>query len=277
MRKHRETEKNAALIELLPITALSRDNSEAIFRRSRSRSVNTPEVTLAHGSLTEWLNGENSYEGIASEYRNSPESSGRILDLLKLVRKVVTRFEREAPEMYPYSYGKSPKASWSEERIVVHFGAISRALADYATVPYIAFQPSSKLWGLGHWPVGLGGPFNSTMQKLQPTFRPYGEVMAAHAILELVRSGALHRVKQCDCGRWFFMKRRDGVACSNTCRKRIHDRKPEVIERRRKAAKTNADYNSGKIHIQRYEESSCQNASEPARKRTSRRKPNEHL
>lgn len=274
MRKHRETKKTTGSLKLLPITALSRDSREVIFRRSKSRSVNSPEVALAHESLTEWLNGENSYEGIDPNYRNCPESSRRILDLLKLVSKVVAELERKAPTLYPFFYRKSPEPSPIEEHAaIVHFGAISAALVDYATVPYLAFQPSSKLWGLGHWPVGLSGKaHNGMMQQLQPTFRPYGEVMAAHAILELVRSGALHRIKQCDCGLWFFMKRRDGVACSDRCRKRIHDRKPEVIEKRRKNAKLNAHYNSGKIHIQRYEESSSQNASKPGRKRTSRRK-----
>jgi hypothetical protein len=127
-------------------------------------------------------------------------------------------------------------------------------LADRRAIrlPYLAFQPSSKLWGLGQWPVGLTDTVhNGLMQILQPTFRPYGEVMAAHGILELARSRALNRVMQCDCGIWFFAKRIDGVACSGTCRKRIHDRKPEVIERRKSKARKNAEYNSGRIHLKK--------------------------
>jgi hypothetical protein len=253
MSKHRETKRKEKLAELLPIMAMSRDHRASIFRRSRSRSMNSPEVALAHESLTEWLNEENSSPSIDLQYRNSSESTQRILDLLNLVRKVVTAFEQEAPEMYPYFYGKAAEPHYSfEGQEIVHFGAISRALVDYATVPFLAFQMSTKLWGLGHSPVGLPGTVhNGMMEVLQPTLRPYGEVMAAHGILELARSEALHRIKQCDCKRWFFMKRKDGVACSDTCRKRIHDRKPEVINRRKVNAKTNEDYKSGKIHIRK--------------------------
>lgn len=258
MSKHRKTRKPGRLPELLPISAMSRDHRATIFRRSRSRSINSPEVALAHESLTEWLNGENSSTCISPEYRNSPESIQRILDLLNLVRMVVTDFEQRAPTMYPHFYGRAsePSSRFSRDTIV-HFGAISRALVDYATVPYLAFQPSSKLWGLGHWPVELSGcAHNGTLQVLQPTFRPYGEVMAAHGILELARTSLLCRIKQCDCKRWFFMKRKDGVACSGTCRKRIHDRKPEVIKRRKQKARINSEYKSGKIHTQKRLQSS---------------------
>lgn len=247
------TGKTGRAAALLPITALSRDSGSTIFRRSRSRSINTPGVALAHESLTGWLNGDDSWTEVAPEYRNSDESRERILDLLKLVRDVIAEFERLAPERYANFYALPPKPGWSgEQRLIVHFGAISRALGEYATVPYLAFQPSSRLWGLGHWPVGYAEPFGRTAPKPQRTFRPYGEVMAAHGILELARSEVLHRIKQCDCGRWFFMKRRDGVACSDRCRKRIHDRKPEVIERRKKQARKNGGYTSGKIHLEEY-------------------------
>jgi len=259
MRKHRETGnadkfQSDKFPELLPITAMSRDHRATIFRRSRSRSLNSPEVALAHESLTQWLNGENSWEYIAPQYRNSPESTQRILKLFNLVKRVITAFEQKAPAMYPYFYGKAPmpRGIGDGGGPTVQFGEISRAMVDYATVPYLAFQPSTKLWGLGHWPVGLAGEaHNGAMQILPPALRPYGEVLAAHGILELARRGALSRIRECDCKKWYFAKREDGVACSDTCRKRIHDRKPEVVERRRKKAKEYAEFRSGKNFLEK--------------------------
>jgi hypothetical protein len=236
-----------------PITSLSRDHRASIFVRTRSRSVNSPEVKIAHQALTEWLNGENSWEEIDSNYRNTPESTERIRQLFELVTRVVAEFERQAPVLYPHFYA-TPKSEdhGREKGLIVLFGEISRAIADYATVPYLAFQPSSKTWGVGHWPAESAGAQGSgTIHSIRPIHRPYGEVMAAHGILELVRNNALTRIRRCDCGRWFFALRIDGVACSDTCRKRIHDQKPEVKKRRKDKAKNNSDYTSGLIHVKK--------------------------
>jgi hypothetical protein len=256
MRKYRETKKAESqkverTLGFSPITLMSRDHRESIFARTRRRSVNGPEVKIAHQSLTEWLNGENSWEEIDRNYRNTPDSTERIRHLFELVTNVVSEFERQAPTLYPNSYGRSTNEDRKREsEVIVHFGEISKALADYATVPYLAFQPSSKLWGLGHWPAWpTDGPDIGMIPFVRGTNRPYGEVMAAHGILELVRSNALSRIRQCDCGRWFFASRIDGVACSDTCRKRIHDQKPEVKKRRRDKAKKNSEYTTGLIHV----------------------------
>jgi hypothetical protein len=258
MSKYRETKKAESeaarrTLGFSPITSMSWDHRESIFARTRSRSVNTPEVRIAHQSLTEWLNGENSSENIDSNYRNTPDSTERIRRLFELVTSVVASFEREAPRRYPNSYGVlTDKDPGREKKIIVQFGEISRALVDYATVPFLAFRPSSKSWGFGHSPVGHPELQGSEMiPSIKPTHRPYGEVMAAHGILELVRSNALTRIRQCDCGRWFFALRSDGVACNDTCRKRIHDQKPEVKKRRKDKAKKNLDYTTGLIHVRK--------------------------
>lgn len=256
MRRYRETKnfelrKAGRTLGFAPITSMSRDHRDSIFARTRSRSINSPEVKIAHQALTEWLNGDNSWEEIDPGYRNTPDSTDRIRQLLGLVTSVTTEFGRQAPTLYPNSYGISTnKDPRREKETIVHFGAISKALADYATVPYLAFQPNSKSWGIGHWPVAdPDTPDLGMIPVLRPTKRPYGEVMAAHGILELVRSNALSRIRQCDCGRWFFALRIDGVACSDTCRKRIHDQKPEVKKRRKDKAKKNSDYTTGLIHV----------------------------
>jgi hypothetical protein len=258
MNRYRETNKiqrqrAKRAPGLPPITAMSWDHRESIFARTRIRSVNTPEVKIAHQWLTGWLNGENSWEEIDPSYRNTPDSVERIRQLLELVTRVVTKFERQAPTSYPDSYGvPTNEAPKRKKGTIVHFGEISRALADYATVPYLAYQPNSRLWGIGHWPVGdPKKPEIGIIPVLRPTKRPYGEVMAAHGILELVRSNALSRIRQCDCGRWFFALRTDGVACSDTCRKRIHDQKPEVKRRRKEQARNNSDYTTGRIHLRK--------------------------
>lgn len=236
------------LPDLSPILSMSQDHRLAIFRRSRSRSLNTPELAFAHESLTSWLNGENDWQGIDEAYRNGPESIERISDLLALVKRETLAFEASAPDMYPYFYGSVDAPTPLEKRgVIVQFSAISRAMSDYATVPFLAFQPKTKLWGIGQRPAGLGTPMSFGLTGVRG--RPYGEVMAAHGILVLARSGALDRIRRCDCDRWYYAKRVDGVACSGTCRKRIHDKKPAVIEKRAQQARTNSTYKSGKVYV----------------------------
>jgi hypothetical protein len=256
MSKQRKTERKTSrakkLPELRPTTAMGRDHYASIFRRTRSRSINSPEVAVAHEYLTDWLNGADSLEVVAPQYRNSPESTERIRVLLELVRGVIAAFEKASKT------GVVDREI--EDALVVQFPGISRALVDYATVPYLAFQPSSKLWGLGHWPTGLrfpGSNLNDIGQVPQPTstLRPYGEVMAAHGILELARSGALSRIRQCDCGRWFFAIKKNGVAHHRNCRQKIYDRKPEIIAKRKAQNKNNDLIVTGKIHFQKRETS----------------------
>jgi hypothetical protein len=238
-----------------PIHAMSMDHRETIFRRSRARSLNTPELALAHESLTSWLNGENAWPEIAEAYRNSPESIQRISDLLDLVRREVARFEASSPEM-----DRVNALTLGEEmitKLTVQFTSISRAMSDYATVPFLAFQPKTKLWAIGQWPAGLGEP--GSYGFCGERGRPYGEVMAAHGILTLaaaadplrVKSRALDRIRRCDCGRWYFAIRFDGVACSDRCRKRIHDKKPAVKAKKAKDARTNLKYKNGKIFVEK--------------------------
>jgi hypothetical protein len=215
----------------------------AIFERSRSRSLNCPEVAQAHESLTTWLNGENPWESHrpASE-RNNPESTHRILALFELVRRLTRPdYEQGTLKMWFAQEELLPNM-----RRTYRFLEIESRMQQYATVPYLAFQRPGRRWGVGQWPAGHSP---DQMTKPQQTFRPYGEVMAAHGILELARHQALARVRQCECKRWYFAKREDGVACSDTCRKRIYDQKPEVKnKRKRKAKELDLLHKNGKVN-----------------------------
>jgi hypothetical protein len=78
---------------------------------------------------------------------------------------------------------------------------------------------------------------------------PAGETAAAHGLIELVRCDCIDRLRTCECGRWYYAKRADGIACSDSCRKRIHDRTDKAKETRKTRLKANADYNSGKVFV----------------------------
>jgi hypothetical protein len=236
MNKRRETERNMPKSScVMPIDPWD----DAIFERSRSRSLNCPEIAHAHRSLTTWLNGETGWEanGVANE-RNSPESTHRILALFELVRRYATEYE---------AGGAGTELPFPVTQRSIRFLEIENLMQQYATVPYLAFQAPRRIWGVGQWPV-RHSPNEMSAAEPHAAFRPYGEVLAAHGILELARRQALSRIRQCGCKRWYFAKREDGVACSDTCRRRIHDQKPEVKdERKRKAKELRLLHENGKV------------------------------
>ena len=214
----------------IQLTALSRDRGLSVFPVTKRRSLNTPEVRLAHEWLTHWLNGTmNTGPELPDGYRNTPESRERLLALLNAVRDQLESFREHQLPYYPNE---------KDELLQTVFLEIAKLMRPYATVPLLLYHPKTKRWGLG-------------LQAADPGLRPEGEVMAAHGILELARSEALDRLRICDCDKWFFAKRKDGVACSDTCRKRIHDQKPEVKEKRQEKARNNLEIRSGNIYLRR--------------------------
>jgi hypothetical protein len=264
-RKKRETSRTS--MKRQPLTVVSSEFEKVDFRRSPARSVVTPEVRAASEPLINWLNGEGANRRNPA-FRNSSESTQRILSLLELVGDATDQIDKEAKLRHPDVYGR-PQDEERNERLRNHSATTTfyGAFNDYVTVPYLVFNARRKQWGIGQWPLGLPGVPGSdiTVEELdklarfagaepaplnsQP-WRPYGEVMAAHGILDLLRSGVLDRVRKCECGLWFLALRHDSKAHNATCRKRLHDRSPTAIKKRREKQRANALVRSGKIYLQ---------------------------
>ena len=209
MRRERPTKREQATIR------------PALFASPRSRSVNTPDVRNAHGWLTFWLNAERDLDADAQRVEGySSESKERILGLLALVSATVKKVQAQRGDIQ-YS---------------ATFTDITEAMRPYTAFPTLAYVADAKTW--------------IVIRELPEDSRfPARETMAAHGLLELARHECLDRIRHCDCGRWYFALRDDGVACSDTCRKRIHERTPEAKAKRRQRLQDNAEYNTGKIFL----------------------------
>jgi hypothetical protein len=225
MHKYRRTEPRAhkESLKAVPITALASDPAPALFNGSKRRSINNPETKLAHQSITAWLNGSEPWFRTIGDNYDYGESKLRILALLTRVQFLLARFGEQEAKLFPWAAGrggKQPSLPYPPD-FYTTFPNIERLMDEYATVPYLAYQPNSRLWAIGQKPAN-------------PSQRPYGEVMAAHGVLEMVRCGAIDRMRQCKrkgCQRWFYAVRLDSVTCSDPCKKKYW-REPEMKQLR---------------------------------------------
>ncbi len=195
----------------------------SIFSSPRGRTIGTPEVKVAQQWITSWLNAERDFDhGTLAASGCTSESRGRVLSLLSYVSNVTRiRITAEDPRQ-------------SEQWIT--FDGITAQMEKYPVFPSLAYLPGSKRWG-----VIRALPKSSQY--------PAGEALAAHGIIELARNSLLDRVKACACGRWFFANNPLRVACSVRCRQLNWEKSPEVLKRRKRQAKANAEYNSGRVHV----------------------------
>lgn len=60
------------------------------------------------------------------------------------------------------------------------------------------------------------------------------EAQVVRHLVELVRVGLIHRIKQCPCSRWFFAKFTHAQFCSTTCQQKFYHANEEWKERRKK-------------------------------------------
>jgi len=60
------------------------------------------------------------------------------------------------------------------------------------------------------------------------------EAQVVRHLVELVRIGLIHRIKQCPCSRWFFAKFKHAQFCSTTCQQKFYHANEEWKERRNK-------------------------------------------
>jgi hypothetical protein len=63
--------------------------------------------------------------------------------------------------------------------------------------------------------------------------RPYGELVAAHSIIELAKLGLLSRIIKCDCGKWYFARFQHQRCCSDACRRKLYEKTPAFKKARR--------------------------------------------
>lgn len=176
-----------------------------------------------------------SVDGIVPVEDHSPASQERIVHLLKVVRGTVASFRANVAVV--------ARSSGPDE---FHFMMpVTRLMRQYATYPTFFLHPKSGVLGVAHQAVATNGrPWDlelvvATLDQLASEI-PYGEVLAAHGIIELARLGKLDRVRLCRvCPRWFFQGRSDAVTCSPGCRHKIYEQTPAYKERRRDIAKRN--------------------------------------
>ena len=185
------------------------------------------EAKVAQNWLVSWLNMEGAEPEVQRQLGYTEESVARIRKLFEMVQALVKIKIRDEDE--------------ERADLWMCFQNVDKIMRDYAIFPTLNFQPSSQTWAV--------------MRRVAPT-NPFSgsETLAAHGILELARLGLLNHVRQCSdpCNKWYFAKRDDAVACGNdTCRRRVYDRQPEVKEKRKKQAKDNAAFHTGKLFLKR--------------------------
>lgn len=177
-------------------------------------------LQIAQQSLIEWLNGVETGGQWTAENHSEP-SQTRILELLNLVKQCVADAEA------------IPKG-----RPTTSFAAITRRMRPYASYPTLAFDPPRRRWATPQQPISTNrhpwDQFDAGEEALDPADAkyPYGEVIAAHAILELVKMGALDRIRRCECGTWVFARTARHVSCSSRCRQKRHEATEEFKKKR---------------------------------------------
>ena len=67
--------------------------------------------------------------------------------------------------------------------------------------------------------------------------RTNGEAQMAELVIDLSKSGMLNRIRLCQCGKWFFARRRDSLSCSAKCRKAEYEMTETRIQKRRENAR----------------------------------------
>lgn len=92
----------------------------------------------------------------------------------------------------------------------------------------LSLYPSCKrVW----WDHDEGLEFGNDFGEL---WAEHLEDNAAYYAVELAEIDALDGVLRCECGKWFFARRRHQRSCSPNCRHKLYEQKPTVKAMRRK-------------------------------------------
>jgi hypothetical protein len=169
-------------------------------------------LKIAHESLVEWLNGVDANREWSAE-NHTAESQKRIVELLNAVKDVL------ATDLSIY-----------ESSLVIPLN-IPRLTRPYASYPTVVFNAEGKRWATVQQPISTyrypWDTFDSSERDIADhpykAKYPYGEVKAAHAIFELAEVGVLDRIRQCECGSWFFARTTGQISCSSRCRQKRYE------------------------------------------------------
>jgi len=205
------------------------DTSRPPLPPGREWAVESPPSRVYEGAdvgirVTCWLNGDR-------ENHNSKASRQRIQDLLGCLQEMIALVGSVPPDF------NWPNAGFSGFPAPDGFDELDtelyNRLKDYITYP--AF--TTGVWG-NEWEI----------EDAVCGIRPAGESVAAHSIIELARRGLLDRLRQCDCGKWYFARFAHQRSCSSTCRRRVYEKTEKFKTKRRKyMRKYYRLKNSGKV------------------------------
>lgn len=174
-------------------------------------------------NVASWLNGEGG--------RNSVASRKRVVALLENLRKILA-IVASMPSDFDWDnagYGAHPPEPEGFDRLTTE---LAYRLQEYPTCPFFSVDVGRK------WFIDDGVWGN----------RPSGESVAAHSIFEIAKAGLLDRIKQCDCGRWYFARFRHQCSCSTACRRRVYEKTQSFKAKRRKYMRKYYHLkNSGKV------------------------------
>lgn len=189
----------------------------------RSRPGRTYEGEEAGSNVVPWLNGHGEM--------NSPASRKRIEALLENLRRVLAIVASVPPDFDwdNAGYGKHPREPESFEESTLE---LANRLQDYPTCPFF-WVDVGRQWYIEDGVWGNRNP---------------GESIAAHSILEIAKAGLLDRIKQCDCGTWYFARFQHQRSCSASCRRNLYEKTDAFRAKRRKyMRKYYRLKNSGKV------------------------------
>jgi hypothetical protein len=118
----------------------------------------------------------------------------------------------------------------SREQYALAYQAVIRLLRRYTFSPLI-FPFASSMF---HQWTPISGPGGRFKGRWPPSAGRYDDV---EAVFELTTGGGLTKVKECFCGKWFFVKFAHQKFCSAPCRDKANKSLPKWKEYRRKKAR----------------------------------------
>jgi hypothetical protein len=160
------------------------------------------------GMVTRWLNCEDDPEG-RDLGKNTKFSRNRVHDLIDNIREVFDAI-KSAPHR--------DLLAFPPRRLSALMNELNARIHEYPTACIFMLECSrTGFFGKGY----VAGE------------RPGGESLAAQSVVELTNKGLLDRLKECDCGRWFFSRFSHQNFCSDRCRKKRHETSEQFRASRR--------------------------------------------
>ncbi len=152
---------------------------------------------------------------------------------------------------------ESSNGRWSEasrQRVLTLRDAVSKALA------HAGKRPTAELTAIlrtinrrmSDYPmkssVSLSGKGVLSFIQGSGPGKPQGEQLAAWALVALADTGHFDLLRKCECGRWYFAKRKDQKGHDAQCARKVYEQTEEYKARKRKKARERYElHKSGKV------------------------------